>query len=107
MRRGQLAWAFVALLVVLALVPAGAGAQGGTTYTVQPGDSLTVYVDSATRQMQKVVASTTFQENPVTITATFASLPGGPTYPAFAEVVVPAKGYDLKVQNFNYQKNGM
>jgi hypothetical protein len=89
-------------------IPAGPGqvmysGQG----VVQPGDTLTVYVNPATQRTQKVVASTSFQGNPVNITATFASLPDGLTYPAFAEVVVPAKGYDLQVQNFNYQKNGM
>jgi hypothetical protein len=74
---------------------------------VQPGDSLTIYLDSATKRTQRVVVSTAFQGNPVNLTATFATLPSGLNYPAYAEVVVPAKGYDVKVQNFNYQQNGM
>ncbi len=88
-------------------VPAGPGqlmitGQG----VVQPGDSLTVYVDAATRRTQKIVVTTAFQGDPVNLTATFATLPSGLSYPAFAEVVVPSKGYDLQVQNFNYQRNG-
>jgi hypothetical protein len=74
---------------------------------VQPGDSLTIYLDAATKKTQRVVVSTSFQGNPVNLTATFATLASGLNYPAFAEVVVPAKGYDVKVQNFNYQQNGM
>ncbi len=88
-------------------VPAGPGqlmitGQG----VVQPGDSLTVYIDATTRRTQRIVVSTSFEGNPVNLTATFATLPEGLTYPAFAEVVVPAKGYDLTVQNFNDQRNG-
>ena len=74
---------------------------------VQPGDSLTIYLDAATNRTQRLVVSTTFQGNPVNVTATFATLPSGLNYPAYAEVVVPAKGYDVRVQNFNYQQNGM
>jgi hypothetical protein len=74
---------------------------------VQPGDSLTIYLDAATKKTQRVTVSTTFQGNPVNLTATFATLASGLNYPAYAEVVVPAKGYDVRVQNFNYQQNGM
>jgi len=74
---------------------------------VQPGDSLTIYIDAATKKTQRVVVNTTFQGNPVNLTATFATLASGLNYPAYAEVVVPAKGYDVRVQNFNYQQNGM
>jgi len=74
---------------------------------VQPGDSLTIYLDAATKKTQRVVVNTAFKGNPVNLTATFASLPSGLNYPAYAEVLVPSKGYDVKVQNFNYQQNGM
>jgi hypothetical protein len=74
---------------------------------VQPGDSLTIYLDAATKKTQRVIVSTTFQGNPVNLSATFATLASGLNYPAYAEVVVPAKGYDVRVQNFNYQQNGM
>jgi hypothetical protein len=74
---------------------------------VQPGDSLTVYLDAATRKTQRIVVSTAFQGNPVNLTATFATLPSGLSYPAYAELLVPAKGYDVQVQNFNFQQNGM
>ena len=74
---------------------------------VQPGDSLTIYLDAATRKTQRVVVNTAFEGNPVNLTATFATLPNGLNYPAYAEVLVPAKGYAIQVQNFNFQQNGM
>lgn len=89
-------------------VPVGPGQLMVTgRNVVQPGDSLTIYLDAATKKTQRVIVSTAFQGNPVTVSATFATLPSGLNYPAFAEVTVPAKGYDVRVQNFNYQQNGM
>ncbi len=91
-----------------ATMPSGPGQLMVTGQNVvQPGDSLTIYLDAATKKTQRVVVSTSFQGNPVNLTATFATLASGLNYPAYAEVVVPAKGYDVRVQNFNYQKNGM
>jgi hypothetical protein len=74
---------------------------------VQPGDSLTIYVNATTQKTERVAVSTSYQGNPVTLTATFATLPNGLNYPAYAEIEVPAKGYDILIQNFNYQMNGM
>jgi hypothetical protein len=69
---------------------------------VLPGDNLTIWTDAATRQTRKVQVRTFFQGDPVELTATFQTLPGGPTYVAFAEVTVPAKQLAVQVQNFNY-----
>ncbi len=89
-------------------MPAGPGQVMVTgSNVVQPGDSLTIYLDAATKKTQRVVVSTAFQGNPVNLTATFATLPNGLNYPAYAQLVVPAKGYDILVQNFNFQQNGM
>ncbi|MGA8891612.1 MAG: hypothetical protein WB493_08595 [Anaeromyxobacteraceae bacterium] len=89
-------------------VPSGPGQVMVTGLNVvQPGDSLTVYLDAATRKTQRLVVNTAFQGNPVNLTATFATLPNGLNYPAYVELLVPAKGYDVQVQNFNFQQNGM
>jgi hypothetical protein len=69
---------------------------------VMPGDSLTIWTDAATRQTRKVQVTSLFQGDPVELTATFRTIPGGPTYMAFAEVTVPAKQLTVQVQNFNY-----
>jgi ribosomal protein L24 len=69
---------------------------------VLPGDNLTIWTDAATRQTRKVQVKTYFQNDGVELTATFQTLPGGPTHVAFAEVIVPAKQLTVQVQNFNY-----
>lgn len=89
-------------------VPSGPGQLMVTGQNVvQPGDTLTVYLDAATRKTQRLVVNTAFEGSPVNLTATFATLPSGLNYPAYAELLVPAKGYDVQVQNFDFQQNGM
>ncbi len=73
---------------------------------VQPGDSLTIWMNAATKKTEKTVVTTTFQGDPVNLTSTFATLPSGLNYAAYSEMTVPAKGYSILVQNFNYQMNG-
>jgi hypothetical protein len=69
---------------------------------VVPGDRLTIWVDPTTRQTRQVQVSTTYQGDPVELSATFRSIENGPTYPAFGEVDIPAKQLSVQVQNFNY-----
>jgi Cu/Ag efflux protein CusF len=69
---------------------------------VLPNDNLTIWTDAATRQTRKVQVRSFFEGDPVELTATFETLPGGPTHVAFAEVMVPAKQLAVQVQNFNY-----
>ena len=72
---------------------------------VYPGDSFSIWVYPLTRHPQKVQVSTTFQGNPVTLTATFKTLPSGLNHVAYAEVTVPAKQLSVQVQNFDYNRN--
>lgn len=72
---------------------------------VQPGDSLSVWVNAATRKTVRMAISSSFQGNPVSLSATFLTLPStGLNYCGFAEVNVPAKGYVIQVQNFNFNR---
>lgn len=70
-----------------------------------PGDSLTIWTDAATKRTRRFEATSTFEGSPVTVTASFATLPSGLNYAAYAEVTVPAKGYAIQVQNFDYVRN--
>ena len=72
---------------------------------VYPGDTFSIWVDPRTRHPQKVQVSTTFQGDPVNLTATFKTLPSGLNHVAYAEVTVPAKQLSVQVQNFNYNRN--
>ena len=71
---------------------------------VLPGDSLTIWVDPSTRHTRKIQVNTTFQGNPVQLTATFNTLPSGLNYVAYAEATVPAKQLSVQVQNFDYRR---
>jgi len=72
---------------------------------VVPGDSMTVSADLASRQTRRITVNTSFQGDPVELTATFKTLPGGPTCMAFAEVTVPGKQMNLQAQNFDYHRS--
>ena len=72
---------------------------------VSPGDTFTLFVDPATRHPRKVQVSTTFQGDPVSLTATFKTLPTGLNHVAYAEVTVPAKQLSVQVQNFDYNRS--
>ena len=72
---------------------------------VLPGDTFSLWVDPTTRHPRKIQVSTTFQGDPVNLTATFKTLPTGLNYVAYAEVTVPAKQLSVQVQNFDYNRN--
>jgi hypothetical protein len=71
---------------------------------VSPGDTFTLFVDPATRHPRRVQVSTTFQGDPVSLTATFKTLPTGLNHVTYAEVTVPAKQLSVQVQNFDYTR---
>ena len=72
---------------------------------VYAGDTLSLWVNPRTRHVEKVQVSTVFQGDPVSLTATFKTLPSGLNHVAYAEVMVPAKQLSVQVQNFNYNRN--
>ena len=72
---------------------------------VYSGDTFSIWVNPRTRHAQKVQVATTFQGDPVTLTATFKTLPSGLNHVAYAEVTVPAKRLSVQVQNFDYNRN--
>ena len=72
---------------------------------VFPDDTFSLWVDPRTRHAQKIQVSTTFEGDPVNLTATFKTLPTGLNHVAYAEVTVPAKQISVQVQNFDYNRN--
>ncbi len=86
----------------------GPNAQGLLQMTgnnvVQPGDSLTIWVNAYTRHVARIQVNTTFQGGPVQLDATFSTLPSGLNYMAYGEATVPAKQLSVQVQNFNYTR---
>lgn len=77
--------------------------SGGSV--VQPGDSLTLWINAATKKPAKVFVATNYQGDPITLNATFNSLATGLNYMNYADIQVPAKQMEIQVSNFNYNKN--
>lgn len=75
------------------------------TSVVVPGDSVTYWVQAATRQMHKVAVTTTFEGDPVMVSASFRTLSSGLNHLEFGEVDVDAKQMKLQLHNFDYNQN--
>lgn len=73
------------------------------TNVIQPGDSLTVWVNRATMAFQKVEVSTTYETVPATLTATYKTSRTGLTYLSMAEIDVPQKKVVLQVHNYDFE----
>jgi hypothetical protein len=73
---------------------------------VLAGDSLSIWTDMATRKTLRVQVSTLYKGDPVTFTATFATLASGLNYLSFGQIDVPAKSMTIQVSNFNFNPNG-
>src|SRR5262245_9134405 len=75
--------------------------QMSGTNVVNPGDTFYLAVNPTTFQTRRIQVSTTYQGDAVTVTATFATLPSGLTYPQYVDVEVPDKQLSLLVQNYD------
>jgi hypothetical protein len=73
---------------------------------VNSGDTFSLAVNPTTFQTRRIQVNTTYQGDAVTVTATFATLPSGLTYPQYVDVEVPDKQLSLLVQNYDYFPNG-
>ena len=88
-------------------VASGPDAQGLFQVTgrniLQPGDVFTLWFNPLTRQPTHVEVSTTFQGEPVTLSASFRTIaPSGLNYVEFANLNAPAKQVNVQVSNYNY-----
>lgn len=72
---------------------------------VSPGDTLSMTVNPTNFATRRMEISTTYNGDPVTVTATFRTIPSGLTYLQYATVEVPDKGITLQVQNYDYVQN--
>jgi hypothetical protein len=70
---------------------------------LQPGDSLTIWIDQAALLFRKVAVTTTYENNPVTVTANYNMLHSGQVYMAQAILNYPKKQVVVEIDNLNYQ----
>ena len=71
---------------------------------LQPGDSMTVWLDAATRRQRRVEVQTTFKGKPVRIVSEFKDLDEGPTYLARAAVDYPSSELAVITENFDHER---
>jgi len=71
---------------------------------LRPGDSMTIWVDAATRKQRRVEVQTTLEHKPVRIVSEFQDLPNGPTYMARSVVDYQGQELTLITENFDYMR---
>jgi len=84
--------------------PGGAVQASGTNF-IQPGDQVTYLIDPATKSPTSFSFTTALKGNPVTGTAQFAQVPGGPKYASQLTINDPSDKLSIAVTNFEYQLN--
>jgi hypothetical protein len=72
---------------------------------IQPGDSLTIWIDRTAMLYRRAVIATTYEGNPVTTIANYAMLPSGQVYMAQAILNYPKKQVVVEIDNQNYQRS--
>ena len=71
---------------------------------LQPGDSMTLWVDAVTRKQRRVEIHTTLDRKPVRIVSEFQDLPGGPTHMSRSVIDYPGEEITLITENFDYAR---
>lgn len=71
---------------------------------LQPGDSMTIWVDMGARRQRRMEINTTFENEIVRIVCDFQDLPEGPTYMSRSVIDYPNDGISVTKENFNYQR---
>jgi hypothetical protein len=70
---------------------------------LQPGDSMTIWIDANTHRQRRVEINSTFDANLVRIVTEFKDLPNGPTYMARSVVDYAREELTLTMENFDYE----
>ena len=88
----------------------GSGDMAGSvqiamTSVIQPGDSMTIWIDRTAMLYRRAVIATTYEGNPVTTTANYAMLPSGQVYMGEAILTYPKKEVVVQIDNSNYQRS--
>jgi hypothetical protein len=71
---------------------------------LQPGDSMTLWIDAVTRRLRRVEVQTTLERKPVRVVSDFQDLPAGPTFTARSVVDYASKELTLITENFDYER---
>jgi hypothetical protein len=81
------------------------GVQASGTNFIQPGDHVTYFINPATKSPTSFNFTTALQDKPVTGSAQYGQVPGGPKYASQLTINDPSDNLSVAVTNFNYQLN--
>ncbi len=81
------------------------GVQATGQNFIQPGDNVTYFINPATKSPTAYNFATSLSGKPVTGTAQFAQVPGGPKYASSLTINDPGDKLSVAVTNFEYQLN--
>lgn len=84
--------------------PSGGVKASGASF-IQPGDQVTYFIDPATKSPTSFSFTTALKGNPVTGTAQYAQVTGGPKYASQLTINDPSDKLSIAVTNFEYQLN--
>lgn len=89
---------------------AGQGDMDGSVQIVmqnviQKGDSITIWIDRTTMLYRRALIATTYEGNPVTTTANYATLTSGEGHMAQAILNYAKKEVVVQIDNSNYQRS--
>jgi len=92
-----------------AILAPGTGDLSAITISsyLKPGDKLTFLLDSAGGKIRSITIHTYLDDpttNPITLTATFASLPDGASYVANTDLEASDRKLEIKTVSSNYEK---
>lgn len=98
-------------LIQNASVSQGQGADAGTVQIIgknalQPGDSMSLWVNKSSLMFHRVVIETSYDKKPVKVVCDYGTVANGPNYMAKAVVDYPEKGVQVLVENFEHQRSG-
>jgi hypothetical protein len=84
----------------------GGASEVRMTYYFQAGDSIVFTYDSASKRLLRTAVSSNLSgpKDPVTLDATFETLPGNVNHLATATLKAPAKKVQVNVKNIDYKK---
>ncbi len=71
---------------------------------LQQGDSMTVWLDAATRRQRRVEVQTSLKGKPVRVVSEFQDLAEGPTYLARSSVEYPSRELVVTTENFDHER---
>ena len=70
---------------------------------IQDKDSLTIWIDMGTMLFRRIEIASSYDKKPVTATANYVKMNGGPNYMGQAVLQYPSKKVVVKIDNFDYQ----